>query len=81
MASFLGWFVEKSYLRKVTEGIFLIPYRSKVISKKVSHGSFPSFTLTGLRVRFKVMARVRIGVRVEVSEPFFVNHLSLPSFR
>ena len=38
-------FVDKSYLGKVTEGIFLISYRSKVIRKKVSHGSFPPFTV------------------------------------
>ena len=41
-------FVDKSYLGKVTKGIFLFSYRSKVISKKVSHGSFFPFTLTGL---------------------------------
>ena len=40
-----GGFVDKSYLGKVTEGIFLISHRSKVISKKVSHGSFPLYPL------------------------------------
>ena len=49
LVDFRNGFVEKSYLGKVTKGIFLISYRSKVISKKVSHGSF--FPLYPYRVK------------------------------